>query len=281
MKENTILIRNAEERDYPFILRVNEENVEVLSPMDEAKLKGFAECAELLFVAEVNGKPVAFLIALREGVASYDSENYLWFSKQYTKFLYVDRIVIDEPYRSSGIGKKLYQEVFRCAHAAGVPFVTAEIDTIPYNEVSLKFHKALGFKEVGTQMVRNNSIQVSLQAAPVPIGHAHSHEGGHTHSHGSGHAHSHGEGHSHPNAKAVSNRLAKAIGHLEKVKQMVDRGEDCAQILVQLTAVRSAINNAGKIILSDHLNHCVVEAAEKGDYQKIEEFNEAVKQFVK
>ena len=96
-------------------------------------------------------------------------------------------------------------------------------------------------------------------------------------------AHSHRKDHEHihPHAKVVSNRLAKAIGHLEKVKQMVDWEEDCTQILIQLTAVRSAINNAGKIILSDHLNHCVVEAVEKGDYHKIEEFNEAVKQFVK
>ncbi len=98
-----------------------------------------------------------------------------------------------------------------------------------------------------------------------------------THTHTDGHVHTH----DHPNAKAVSNRLAKAIGHLEKVKQMVDQGEDCAQVLIQLTAVRSALNNAGKIILSDHLNHCVIEAAQKGDYQKIEEFNEAVRQFIK
>ncbi|MCI8992412.1 MAG: metal-sensing transcriptional repressor [Eubacterium sp.] len=87
--------------------------------------------------------------------------------------------------------------------------------------------------------------------------------------------------HAHPNAKAVSNRLAKAIGHLEAVKRMVDREEDCAQILVQLAAVRSAINNAGKVILLDHLNHCIVEAAANGDSKKIEDFNEAVKQFIK
>ena len=175
--------------------------------------------------------------------------------------------------------------------------VTAEIDTIPYNETSLKFHERMGFQEVGVQFVRKNSIKVSLQAVAVDChmehvhGHFHSHRDEHAHVHneeydhayraGHDHVHSAGHGHTHPNAKAVSNRLAKAIGHLEKVKQMVDKEEDCAQVLVQLTAVRSAINNAGKIILSDHLNHCVVEAAEKGDYQKIEEFNEAVKQFVK
>ena len=167
MKENGVQIRAAEEKDYPFILRVNKENVEVLSPMDAVRLKQFAEFAELLLIVEVDQKPAAFLIALREGVTFYDSENYLWFSRKYEKFLYIDRIVIDEPYRSLGIGRKLYQEVFAWANKTNVPFVTAEIDTIPYNETSLKFHEAMGFKEVGSQRIRNNCIEVSLQAAPI------------------------------------------------------------------------------------------------------------------
>lgn len=87
--------------------------------------------------------------------------------------------------------------------------------------------------------------------------------------------------HNHPNAKAVSNRLARAIGHLESVKRMVDDGEDCAQILIQLAAVRSAINNTGKVLLSDHINHCIVEAVEHKDYEKLEELNEAIQKFVK
>ncbi len=108
--------------------------------------------------------------------------------------------------------------------------------------------------------------------------HIHENKATHIHEHnGQEHTHTH----EHPNAKAVSNRLARAIGHLEKVKEMVDHGEDCAQILIQLSAVRSAINNAGKIILMDHLNHCIVDAIEEGDMKKIEEFGEAIKSFVK
>ena len=169
MDMTKVQIRKAEEKDYPFILRTNEENVEVLSPMDETRLRQFAEGAELLLVAEAGGAPAAFLIALREGAGWYDSENYLWFSRQYETFLYIDRVVIDAPYRGSGIGRRLYQAVFDCAAAAGVPSVTAEIDTVPYNEPSLKFHAAMGFREVGAQSVRNNSVQVSLQEAPVQI----------------------------------------------------------------------------------------------------------------
>ena len=91
----------------------------------------------------------------------------------------------------------------------------------------------------------------------------------------------HGHGHHHPNSKAVSNRLARAIGHLEAVKRMVDREEDCAEILTQLAAVRSAINNAGKVLLMDHLNHCIVDAVEENDMEKIKEFGDAIQKFVK
>lgn len=107
------------------------------------------------------------------------------------------------------------------------------------------------------------------------------HELGLEHVHEDGEGYAHGHGHHHPNSKAVSNRLARAIGHLEAVKRMVDREEDCSEILTQLAAVRSAINNAGKVILMDHLNHCIVEAVEEEDFDKIKEFGDAIQKFVK
>ena len=52
----------------------------------------------------------------------------------------------------------------------------------------------------------------------------------HTYLHAHGIAHSHG--HVHENQKAVVNRLARAIGHLEKVKRMVEDGVDCSEVLM-------------------------------------------------
>ena len=94
-------------------------------------------------------------------------------------------------------------------------------------------------------------------------------------------SHSHDHGHIHENQKAVSNRLARAIGHLEKVKRMVEHDEDCSEVLIQLAAVRSALNNAGKEILKEHLSHCIIEAVEEGDENAILDLCDAIDKFMK
>ena len=81
--------------------------------------------------------------------------------------------------------------------------------------------------------------------------------------------------------KAVLNRMNRAIGHMEAVKNMIEDGRDCSEVLIQIAAVRSAINNIGKIILEDHINHCLVDAIETGDEQVLKDLNEAINKFVK
>lgn len=99
------------------------------------------------------------------------------------------------------------------------------------------------------------------------------------------HSHPHAElsqhTHTHTQTKAVLNRLSRAIGHLESVKRMVENGQDCAEVLIQLAAVKSAINNTGKLILKDHIEHCLVDAVEHGDQASIDHLNRAIEQFIK
>lgn len=109
--------------------------------------------------------------------------------------------------------------------------------------------------------------------------HEHTHKAGaHPHTHGNG---THRHVHSMEEKKAVLNRLSKAIGHLEAVKRMVERDEDCSEVLIQLAAVRSAINNTGKVVLKNHINHCIVEAVEENDKEAIELLNQAIDKFMK
>lgn len=138
-------------------------------------------------------------------------------------------------------------------------------------------------KEKKSMVEKQQSADAAEQAHRLAHGHSHREKNDHAQilENGGMHDHTEGHGHHHLNSKAVSNRLARAIGHLEAVKRMVDREEDCAEILIQLAAVRSAINNAGKVILMDHLNHCIVEAVEDDDLDKIKEFGDAIQKFIK
>ena len=110
----------------------------------------------------------------------------------------------------------------------------------------------------------------------------------HTHSRadGTAYTHTHAEGihrhvHSPEEKRAVLNRLSRAIGHLESVKRMVESDADCSEVLIQLAAVRSALNNTGKVILKNHISRCIVEAVEEGDTASIEALNKAIDKLIK
>ena len=94
------------------------------------------------------------------------------------------------------------------------------------------------------------------------------------------HAH-HGHTHSHTQTKVVLNRLSRAIGHLNAVKRMVEQGRDCSDVLIQLSAVNSALQGVSKIILKDHIEHCLVEAVKEDDKEAIDKLKEAIDKFVK
>lgn len=119
--------------------------------------------------------------------------------------------------------------------------------------------------------------------------HGHSHEHVHTHDHDEAHGHTHDHSHAHNHShthdpqqtRAIINRLKRSIGHLDKVRRMVEDGEDCADVLIQLSAVKSEINNTGKLILKQHMEHCIVEAVRENDQTSIDKMNEAIDRFMK
>ena len=125
---------------------------------------------------------------------------------------------------------------------------------------------------------KKNGVQAEAHTKEQTSGgHAHSH----THVLEDGTVVTHTHTHSHEHTKAVLNRLSRAIGHLESIKKMVENGRDCSEVLIQLSAVKAAINNTGKVILQDHIQHCLVDAIESGDTKEIEELNKAIDRFIK
>lgn len=104
----------------------------------------------------------------------------------------------------------------------------------------------------------------------------HTHEDGSVHSHDHNHPHTHSHTHTHTNTKAVLNRLAKINGHVSSVRRMVEEGRDCSEVLVQLAAIRSAVNGVCKVILQDHIDHCLVDAIETGDMEAVSALSQAI-----
>mgnify|MGYP000853480790 FL=1 len=86
--------------------------------------------------------------------------------------------------------------------------------------------------------------------------------------------------HSHTHTKAVLNRMARLIGHLQSIRRMVEENRDCSDILIQISAVDAAIKNVGKIILKDHMEHCIVEAVQENDREALKRLNKAIDQFL-
>lgn len=121
----------------------------------------------------------------------------------------------------------------------------------------------------------NAKTNLQTKTAPGVEMHAHMDAAGNVY------YHTHSHTHTHENTKAVINRLSRAIGHLTSVRTMVKQGRDCSEVLIQLAAVRAAINRTCDIILQDHIDHCIVDAVKTGDKQAIEELNKALKHLMK
>lgn len=88
------------------------------------------------------------------------------------------------------------------------------------------------------------------------------------------------EVHKYTCAKDVINRLSRASGHLQAVKKMIEEHKDCSDVLIQLSAVKSALNKIGQIILKDHIEHCIEDAAKNDDKETLEKLMKAIERIV-
>lgn len=157
-------IRGAATDELGAILEINNDaapNVNTLTP-DE--LRQFHRDAGYFRVAISNGRLAGFLVALSPD-HDYASPNFRWFKEHYDEFVYIDRVVVASGFRGLGIGNVFYADVQSYAEQRA-PYLTCEVNLEPSNDVSLLFHGAHGFQEVGQQ--RTGDKRVSLLAKPLP-----------------------------------------------------------------------------------------------------------------
>ena len=133
--------------DRAFVLRLNHEHVELLSPMDDARLTVLQGWAERADVIEVDGAPAGVVLTFGPGSA-YDSENYRWHAARFgTRFQYLDRVVLAPEHRGTGAAHRAYDLLEDAARPHDR--LVLEVNSDPPNERSLRFHARRGFAEVG------------------------------------------------------------------------------------------------------------------------------------
>ncbi len=77
------------------------------------------------------------------------------------------------------------------------------------------------------------------------------------------------------------NRLSRVEGHVRGIKTMVQESRPCPDVLVQIAAVRGALQRVARIILDEHLTECVGRAAEVGNIEsEIAELKAALDRFL-
>jgi DNA-binding FrmR family transcriptional regulator len=116
-------------------------------------------------------------------------------------------------------------------------------------------------------------------------------KGKHTHHQDKDHEHTddtHGHGksphphvHSEESLRRIVNRLSRIEGHIRGIKTMVQQDSPCPDVLLQIAAVRGALDKVARIVLDEHLTECIARAAEEGNMEaEIEHLKAALDRFL-
>ena len=161
--------RSFKSDDLEAVLDLNNSAVPAVNKLTTLDMKWFAEVAHLFLVSERKVEKkieiTGFLIALRGPDADYESVNYKWFTNNYQNFLYVDRVVVDEPSWGQGNGQYFYEAL--ADSGTDQPVICAEVNIRPRNERSLNFHRQFGFVPVGEQETEGGLKRVQLMECQI------------------------------------------------------------------------------------------------------------------
>ena len=159
-------IRDATHDDLAWMLPLNNAAAPAVNELDDERLRELFGWAAQCLVAEWDGVAAGFVLALPGPGLPYGSDNYRRFSSDFDRFLYVDRVVVDETIRSAGLGGALYDELAKRAEGAW-PRICAEVNVRPPNPRSLAFHARHGFQEIGQQDTEGGKKRVALLERPL------------------------------------------------------------------------------------------------------------------
>lgn len=150
----------------PDVHALNQENWTELSPLTVPQLTELVSLSACAVASVEAGAVVGFLIAFDEK-APYQSPNYQWFIERFDSFLYVDRVAVSEARRGQSLGRALYAHVLELARRRAKKRVCCEVNVVPENVGSLRFHEALNFRPCGRRTYPDGQREVLMHTLDV------------------------------------------------------------------------------------------------------------------
>lgn len=147
------------------MLALNQVHALETSSLDIASLEHLLDEAFHVGTCPLGGAE-AFLIAVDQD-ADYESPNFQWFRVRYPRFVYIDRVIVDESQRQRGWARRFYDDLFAAARAAGHSVVCCEVNAVPPNPASQAFHERLGFVQVGSAQLAGGAKTVTYMVREI------------------------------------------------------------------------------------------------------------------
>lgn len=159
-------IRDIASADIDWLLRLNNEAVPHVNHLERQDLDGLLAMACYARLALIDDRPMAALIGFWPGT-DYESAHYCWFSDRFEDFFYVDRVIVADGARGKGVGQAIYDDIERFA-SDRTTRIALEVNSLPPNPVSMRFHQIRGFVEVGDMTHEGGAKKVVMMVKTLP-----------------------------------------------------------------------------------------------------------------
>lgn len=142
-------IRPYKQPDLPALYAINQASTPGVGSEDSAAgLQRWIDLSTCLVAEDTSGAPLGFITLIPAGEISYTSANLRWCEANCEDFIYVDRIAVAQAARGQRLGEQLYAAAF-AAFSGKVSQITCEVNRLPPNPGSQRFHERLGFQQIG------------------------------------------------------------------------------------------------------------------------------------